>query len=180
MKHKRETESEESVERENSTHLHSPLPANARASLNHVAYQCCCAVMLFRQPCRPVLRSRISSAFTELETRSPPRLSPPLHAPLNDMYPEDNRGSGRVANVDFLEGTYDYAPTPTPLYTHSTTGYYSAPLDTHGPPSDSSLQSLGSGSTSPLVFVPSSTRLSPFMHPPSQHYLETTATPIYR
>lgn len=178
-KHKRGTESEESVKREGEQHSSAlPLPANARASLNHVAYQCCCAVMLLRQPCRPVLRSRISSAFTELETLSPPRLSPPLHAPLNDMYPEDNRGSGRVATVDFLEGTYDYAPTP--LYSHSTTGYYSAPLDTHGPPSAGSLQSLGSGSTSPLVFVPSSTRLSPFMHPPSQHYLETTATPIYR
>ncbi|XP_026197203.1 estrogen receptor [Anabas testudineus] len=139
--------------------------------------------MLLRQPCRPALRSRISPAFTELETLSPPRLSPPLHAPLSDMYPEENRGSGGVATVDFLEGTYDYAtptPAPTPLYSHSTTGYYSAALDTHGPPSNGSLQSLGSGSTSPLVFVPSSTRLSPFMHPPSQHYLETTATPIYR
>ncbi|XP_028997147.1 estrogen receptor isoform X2 [Betta splendens] len=139
--------------------------------------------MYKRQPCRPVLRSRISPAFTELETLSPPRLSPPLHAPLSDMYPEDSRGTGGVASVDFLEGTYDYAtptPAPTPLYSHSTAGYYSAPLDTHGPPSDSSLQSLGSGSTSPLVFVPPSTRLSPFMHPPSQHYLESTSASIYR
>uniref|UniRef100_A0A3Q0RHB9 Estrogen receptor n=1 Tax=Amphilophus citrinellus TaxID=61819 RepID=A0A3Q0RHB9_AMPCI len=96
------------------------------------------------------------------------------------MYPEESRGSGGVATVDFLEGTYDYAaptPAPTPLYSHSTTGCYSAPLDTHGPPSDGSLQSLGSGPTSPLVFVPSSPRLSPFMHPPSHHYLETTSTP---
>uniref|UniRef100_A0A3Q1G8Y3 Estrogen receptor n=1 Tax=Acanthochromis polyacanthus TaxID=80966 RepID=A0A3Q1G8Y3_9TELE len=99
------------------------------------------------------------------------------------MYPEESRGSGGVATVDFLEGTYDYAtptPAPTPLYSHSTTGYYSAPLDAHGPPSDGSLQSLGSGPTSPLVFVPSSPRLSPFMHPPSHHYLETTSTPVYR
>lgn len=169
----------------------SPLPLldNWRASLNHVAYQCCCAVMLLRQspaqsrqPCGPVVRPRVSQAFSELETLSLQRPSPPLRAPLSDMYPEESRGSGGVATVDFLEGTYDYAaPTPatTPLYSHSTPGYYSA-LDAHGPPSDGSLQSLGSGPTSPLVFVPSSPRLSPFMHPPSQHYLETTSTPVYR
>ncbi|XP_039981885.1 estrogen receptor isoform X2 [Xiphias gladius] len=136
-----------------------------------------------RKPCGPVLRPRISPAFSELETLSPPRLSPPPRAPLSDMYPEESRGSGGVATVDFLEGTYDFAaptPAPTPLYNHSTTGYYSAPLDAHGPPSDGSLQSLGSGPTSPLVFVPSSPRLSPFMHPPGHHYLETTSTPIYR
>uniref|UniRef100_A0A4W6CMK6 Estrogen receptor 1 n=1 Tax=Lates calcarifer TaxID=8187 RepID=A0A4W6CMK6_LATCA len=107
-----------------------------------------------RQPCGPALRSRISPAFSELETLSPPRLSPPPRAPLGDMYPEESRGSGGVATVDFLEGTYDYAaptPAPTPLYSHSTTGYY-APLDAHGPPSDGSLQSLGSGPTSPLIF----------------------------
>uniref|UniRef100_A0A8C2ZZI5 Estrogen receptor 1 n=1 Tax=Cyclopterus lumpus TaxID=8103 RepID=A0A8C2ZZI5_CYCLU len=41
------------------------------------------------------------------------------------MYPEESRGSGGVATVDFLEGTYDYAaptPAPTPLYSHSTPG----------------------------------------------------------
>ncbi|XP_041662096.1 estrogen receptor isoform X2 [Cheilinus undulatus] len=100
------------------------------------------------------------------------------------MYPEDSRGSGGgVATVDFLEGTYDYAaptPAPTPLYGHSTSGYYSASLDAHGQPSDSSIQSLGSGPASPMVFVPSSPRLSPFMHPPSNHYLETSSTPVYR
>lgn len=136
-----------------------------------------------RQPCGPVVRSRTSPAFSELETLSLQHPSPPLRAPLSEMYPEESRGSGGVATVDFLEGTYDYAaPTPatTPLYSHSTPGYYSAPLDAHGPPSDGSLQSLGSGPTSPLVFVPSSPRLSPFMHPPSQHCLETTSTPVYR
>ncbi|XP_056219122.1 estrogen receptor isoform X1 [Seriola aureovittata] len=136
-----------------------------------------------RQPSGSVLRPRISPAFSKLETLSPPRLSPPPHVPLSDMYPEESRGSGGVATVDFLEGTYDYAaptPAPTPLYSHSTTGYYSAPLDAHGPPPDGSLQSLGSGPTSPIVFVPSSPRLSPIMHPPSHHYLETTSTPVYR
>nr|AAP72178.1 estrogen receptor alpha [Halichoeres tenuispinis] len=98
------------------------------------------------------------------------------------MYPEESRGSGGVGTVDFLEGTYDYtAPTPAPtLYSLSTQGYYSAALDTHGQPSDSSIQSLGSGPSSPLVFVPSSPRLSPFMHLPSHHYLETSSTPVYR
>lgn len=133
-----------------------------------------------RQPCGPLIRPRIGPAFSELETLSLQRPSPPLRAPPGDMYPEESRGSGGVATVDFLEGTYEYAaPTPatTPPYSHSTPGYYSAPLDAHGPPSDGSLQSLGSGPTSPLVFVPSSPRLSPFMHPT---YLETTSTPIYR
>ncbi|KAF7669567.1 hypothetical protein LDENG_00173880 [Lucifuga dentata] len=137
-----------------------------------------------RQLRGPVLRSRISPAFSELETLStPPCLSPPPRAPLSDMYPEESRGPGGVATVDFLEGAYDYAaptPAPAPLYSHSTTGYYSAPLDAHGSPSDGSLQSLESGPTSPLVFVPSSPRLSPFMHPAGHHYLETTSTPVYR
>ncbi|XP_047243890.1 estrogen receptor isoform X2 [Girardinichthys multiradiatus] len=99
------------------------------------------------------------------------------------MYPEESRGSGGVTAVDFLEGTYNYAtptPAPTPLYSHSTTGYYSAPLDAQGPPSDGSLHSLGSGPTSPLMFVPTTPRLSPFMHAPSHHYLETASTPVYR
>ncbi|CAL8317000.1 unnamed protein product [Merluccius merluccius] len=112
------------------------------------------------------------------------------------MYPEESRGPGGIASVDYLEAAYDYAaPTPPPppppppsLYGHpAVAGYYTGALDAHGPPSDSSLQSLGSGPTSPLVFVPTSPQLSPFMHPPSHpgltgqpYYLETTATPVYR
>ncbi|KAM4712610.1 estrogen receptor [Anableps anableps] len=136
-----------------------------------------------KQEFGPAPRPRISPASSELETLSSPHLPPSPHAPLSDMYPEESRGSGGVAVVDFLEGTYDYAtptPAPTPLYNHSTTGYYSAPLDTQGPPSDGSLHSLGSGPTSPLVFVPTSPRLSPFIHAPSHHYLETASTPAYR
>ncbi|XP_053301489.1 estrogen receptor isoform X2 [Pleuronectes platessa] len=131
-----------------------------------------------RQPCGPAFRPRTSRALSDLETLTQPRLSPLPRASLTDMYPEESRGSGGAATVDFLEGTYDYAaPTPaqTPLYSHSTSGYYSAPLDAHGPPSDGSRQSLGSGPASPHVYVPSSPRLSPFMLPPSHHYLETTA-----
>ncbi|KAM8832874.1 estrogen receptor [Spinachia spinachia] len=141
--------------------------------------------MLFRQSpkqSRPVLGTRISTALSELETISLQPPSPPPRAHLSEMYPEESRGSGGAATVDFLEGTYDYAaptPAPTPLYTLSTPGYYSAPLDSHRPPSDGSLQSLGSGPTSPTVFVPSSPRLSPFLPPPSHHYLETTSTQVY-
>lgn len=130
-----------------------------------------------RQPCRSLSRARTGP---ELESLSPPRApSPP---PLSGMYPEESRGSGGVNTVDFLDGTYDYtAPTPAPtLYSHSSAGYFSAPLDAHAPPSDGSLQSLGSGPSSPLVYVPSSPRLSPFMHPPSHHYVETSSTPVYR
>ncbi|XP_047243889.1 estrogen receptor isoform X1 [Girardinichthys multiradiatus] len=136
-----------------------------------------------KQAFGPALRPRISPASSELETLSPPRLPPSPRASLSDMYPEESRGSGGVTAVDFLEGTYNYAtptPAPTPLYSHSTTGYYSAPLDAQGPPSDGSLHSLGSGPTSPLMFVPTTPRLSPFMHAPSHHYLETASTPVYR
>ncbi|XP_076011040.1 estrogen receptor isoform X2 [Genypterus blacodes] len=138
-----------------------------------------------RQPRGPALRSgTIILASSELETLSPPpRLSPSLRAPLSDMYPEESRGPGGAATVDFLEGAYDYAapaPAPAPLYSHPAAGFYSAPLDGHGSPSDGSLQSMGSGPTSPLVFVPSSPRLSPFMHPSGHQYLETTSTPVYR
>lgn len=174
------------------TCLHPPslLPANWIASLNHVAYHCCCAVMLLRQSlvqsrqtCGAEVKARINAAFTELESLPLQHPSPPLRALLSDMYPEESRGSEGVANVDYLEGPYDYAaPTAatTPLYSQSTSGCYSASLDAHRPPSDGSLHSLGSGPTSPLVFVPSSPRLSPFLQPPSQHYLETTLTPVYR
>ncbi|XP_077567510.1 estrogen receptor isoform X1 [Stigmatopora nigra] len=136
-----------------------------------------------RKPYGPPPRPGIRPATPELEKLPPLGPSPPPRAPVNGMYPEESQGSGRVASVDFLEGTYDYAsPTPaqTPLYGHPTPSYYSAPLDTHGSPSDGSLQSLGSGPTSPLVFVPTSPRLSPFMHPSGHHYLEATSTPIYR
>lgn len=178
------------AKREGGALVSTPLPANWIASLNHVAYHCCCAVMLLwqspvqsRQTCRPEAKARINAAFTELETLSLQHPSPPLRALLSDMYPEESRGSRGVANMDYLEGPYNYAaPTAatTPFYSHSNSGCYSAPLDAHGPPSDGSLHSLGSGPKSPLVFVPSSPRLSPFLHPPSQHYLETTLTPVYR
>ncbi|CAL9692470.1 unnamed protein product [Knipowitschia caucasica] len=130
--------------------------------------------MLLRQSVeesRQLCRARTSP---ELESLSPPRApSPP---PLSGMYPEESRGTGGVAPVDFLDETYDY--TTSTLY--PSTGYFPAPLDAPGPPSEGSLQSLGSGPNSPLMFVPSSPRLSPFMHPPSHPYLDPSSTSIYR
>ncbi|XP_046877262.1 estrogen receptor isoform X2 [Hypomesus transpacificus] len=107
------------------------------------------------------------------------------------MYPDEARRGGGAASIDYLDGGYDYAvPAPELLYSPSATpavGYYSPSLDTHGPPSDGSLPSLGSGPTSPLVFVPSSPQLSPFLHPPSHpglpgqpYYLDTSSTSLYR
>ncbi|XP_072299112.1 estrogen receptor [Eucyclogobius newberryi] len=133
-----------------------------------------------RQPYRSARRARTTRP--ELESLSPPPHAPSTRPHSSGMYPEESRGSGGVATVDFLDGTYDYtAPTPAPtLYSHSSAGYFSAALDAHGPPSDGSLQSLGSGPNSPLMFVPSSPRLSPFMHPPGHHYLENSSSTIYR
>ena len=123
------------------------------------------------KPRKSPSRTRTASA---LDTRdlSPQHPSAPC-ASLSDMYPDETRrGGGGTASVDYLDGGgYDYvSPAPDPLYSRSATpavGYYSPSLDTHGPPSDDSLPSLGSGPTSPLVFVPSSPQLSPFLQPPS-------------
>ncbi|CAL8312807.1 unnamed protein product [Lota lota] len=130
--------------------------------------------------------SALETLSPPLRSSSPPSLS---RASLADMYPEDSRGPGGVASVDFLEAAYDYAaptsappPPPPPLYGHpAAAGYYAGSLDPHGPPSDASLQSLGSGPTSPLVFVPTSPQLSPYLHPSGQpYYLEAPTTPVYR
>ncbi|XP_012993889.1 estrogen receptor isoform X2 [Esox lucius] len=128
----------------------------------------------------------------ESHVTSPQKLSPQPRTPDSDMYPEETRRGGGGA-VDYLEGGYDYAvpaPGPALLYSPSTAAavYYSAaPLDAQGPTLDGSLQSLDSSPTSPLVFVPSSPQLSPFLQPPSHlglpsqpYYLETSSTPIYR
>ncbi|XP_030201776.1 estrogen receptor [Gadus morhua] len=146
-------------------------------------------------PPGPSPAPRASPDPASLETRSPPpSSSSPLSRPLPPlsagMYPEDSRGPGGIAAVDFLEAAYEYAApsppgppgAPPPLYGHpAAAGYYTGSLDPHGgPPSDASLQSLGSGSTSPLVFVPSSPQLSPYLHPTGQpYYLEAPATPGY-
>ncbi|KAG5846463.1 hypothetical protein ANANG_G00115230 [Anguilla anguilla] len=73
-------------------------------------------------------------------------------------------GPGAVA-ISYLDGGYDY-----------------------GPASDASLHSLGSLPGSPLVFLPASPQLSPFVHPAHlpagqqvPYYLESTAAaPVFR
>ncbi|XP_020351601.1 estrogen receptor-like [Oncorhynchus kisutch] len=90
------------------------------------------------------------------------------------MYPEETRGGGGAATIDYLEGVDDYtahAPGLVPFYSSST-----ASLDAHGPPSDGSLQSL--------LFVPSTPQLSPFLRhtslPSQSIYLEISSTPVNR
>ncbi|XP_071269203.1 estrogen receptor isoform X2 [Salvelinus alpinus] len=134
------------------------------------------------KPLGAPLRSRTT---LESPTISPPKLSPQQPTtPNSNMYPEETRGGGGAAAFNYLDGGYDYtapAQGPAPLY------YSTTPQDAHGPPSDGSMQSLGSSPTGPLVFVSSSPQLSPFLHPPSHHgfpsqsyYLETSSTPLYR
>ncbi|CDQ69112.1 unnamed protein product [Oncorhynchus mykiss] len=90
------------------------------------------------------------------------------------MYPEETRGGGGAASIDYLEGVDDHtahAPGLVPFYSSST-----ASLDAHGPPSDGRLQSL--------LFVPSTPQLSPFLRhtslPSQSIYLEISSTPVNR
>ncbi|KAJ8009573.1 hypothetical protein DPEC_G00090280 [Dallia pectoralis] len=138
------------------------------------------------KPCGAPLGPRTT---LESHVTSAQRFSPLLlRTPQSEMYPEETRGvGGGAATVDYLDGGYDYtAPGPPPLYSPSATAavYYS---EAHGTTSDGSLQSLDSSPTSPLVFVPSSPQLSPFLQPPGHpglpsqpYYLETSSTPVYR
>uniref|UniRef100_A0A8C7RSP3 Estrogen receptor n=2 Tax=Oncorhynchus mykiss TaxID=8022 RepID=A0A8C7RSP3_ONCMY len=106
---------------------------------------------------------------------SPQKLSPqPPLTPYSDMYPEETRGGGGAASIDYLEGVDDYtahAPGLVPFYSSST-----ASLDAHGPPSDGRLQSL--------LFVPSTPQLSPFLRhtslPSQSIYLEISSKPVNR
>ncbi|XP_030628745.1 estrogen receptor [Chanos chanos] len=109
------------------------------------------------------------------------------------MYPEEEQREGGVsATVDYLDGGFDYTNhtsiynTPSPTGP-SALGYYPAPPDPPTPPTEGSLQALGSGSTSPLVYVPSSPQVSPFLHHPSHqpaqqvpYYLEASTSSVYR
>lgn len=115
---------------------------------------------------------------------------------LSPMYPEEEQrtAGGMSSTVHYLDGTFDYSTSTTttnPDASNSSVDYYStAPdLQVAPEPQDENLQPLANGSTSPLVFVPSSPQLSPFLgHPPTgQHtaqqvpyYLEPSGTSIYR
>lgn len=111
---------------------------------------------------------------------------------LSPMYPgeEEQRAAGGMSSTaPYLDGTFDY--TTNPDASNSSVDYYSAAPDLQVAPEprDEPLRPLANGSSSPLVFVPSSPQLSPFLsHPPAgQHaaqqvpyYLEPSGTSIYR
>nr|BAT68973.1 estrogen receptor 1 [Anguilla japonica] len=123
------------------------------------------------------------------------------------MYLEENRpgtgtgtgtgtgsGPGAVA-ISYLDGGFDYVGPSAALYGGTGVSYYPAPAgaaaaaaEAQGPASDASLHSLGSLPGSPLVFLPASPQLSPFLHPAHlpagqqvPYYLESTAAaPVFR
>lgn len=119
---------------------------------------------------------------------------------LSPMYPEEEQrtAGGMSSTVHYLDGTFDYTTTTTaattntnPDASNSSVDYYSAApeLQVAPEPQDENLQPLANGSTSPLVFVPSSPQVSLFLGhpPPGQHtsqqvpyYLESSGTSIYR
>lgn len=111
---------------------------------------------------------------------------------LSPMYPgeEEQRAAGGMSSTaHYLDGAFDY--TTNPDASNSSVDYYSAAPDLQAAPEpqEEPLQPLANGSTSPVVFVPSSPQLSAFLsHPPTgQHvaqqvpyYLEQSGTSIYR
>nr|ABS87677.1 estrogen receptor alpha [Tanichthys albonubes] len=120
--------------------------------------------------------------------------SPPTAHKLSPMYPKEEHSAGGISSsVNYLDGGYEY-PEPTQTYgTSSPTepvsvGYYPAPTDPHAPPAEEHLQTLGAGSSSPLMFAPSSPQLSPYLnHHGGQHstqqvsyYLDTSSSTVYR
>lgn len=111
---------------------------------------------------------------------------------LSPMYPgeeeQQHAAGGMSSTTHYLDGTFDY--TTKPDASNSSVEFFSTAPDLHmaPEPQDDSLQPLTNGSSSPLVFVPSSPELSPFLHPPAgQHpaqqvpyYLEPSGSSIYR
>ncbi|XP_051501499.1 estrogen receptor-like isoform X1 [Myxocyprinus asiaticus] len=120
--------------------------------------------------------------------------SPPAPHKLSPMYPKEEHSVGDItSSVNYLDGAYEY-PNPSQTYSSSSpdeppsVGYYPAPPDPHAPPAEKHLQSLGTGSRSPLIFAPSSPQLSPYLsHHGAHHsthqvsyYLDTSFSTIYR
>uniref|UniRef100_A0A8C1KVC3 Estrogen receptor n=1 Tax=Cyprinus carpio TaxID=7962 RepID=A0A8C1KVC3_CYPCA len=110
------------------------------------------------------------------------------------MYPKEEHSVGGISSsVNYLDGSYEF-PNPTQTYGTSSpaepasVGYYPAPPDPHAPPVEEHLQSLGTGSSSPLIFAPSSPQLSPYLsHHGGHHsthqvsyYLDTPSSTVYR
>uniref|UniRef100_A0A8C2KI38 Estrogen receptor n=1 Tax=Cyprinus carpio TaxID=7962 RepID=A0A8C2KI38_CYPCA len=110
------------------------------------------------------------------------------------MYPKEEHSVGGISSsVNYLDGSCEF-PNPTQTYGTSSpaepasVGYYPAPPDPHAPPVEEHLQSLGTGSSSPLIFAPSSPQLSPYLsHHGGHHlthqvsyYLDTPSSTVYR
>ncbi|KAK2884251.1 hypothetical protein Q8A67_017888 [Cirrhinus molitorella] len=119
--------------------------------------------------------------------------SPPAAHKLSLMYPKEENSTGAISSsVNYLDGAYEF-PNPTQTYDTSSpaepasVGYYSAPPDPHASPVEH-LQPLDTGSSSPLMFAPSSPQLSPYLsHHGGHHsthqvsyYLDTPSNTVYR
>ncbi|KAG9347647.1 hypothetical protein JZ751_005219 [Albula glossodonta] len=130
-----------------------------------------------------LLQQKTESEELETSSGSPGKLVPDRG--LSEMYLEENR-----ITANYLDGGYDYAAPPAasaaPLYNATGVSYFSPSANAHSSASDASLHPLGNVPSSPLVFMPSSPQLSPFVHPshnPSQqvpYYLESASTPVFR
>uniref|UniRef100_W5KFS6 Estrogen receptor n=1 Tax=Astyanax mexicanus TaxID=7994 RepID=W5KFS6_ASTMX len=110
---------------------------------------------------------------SELELELTPKVSP--------MYPEEG---GISSTVHFLDGAYEYH-NPASGVGSSPVGFYPPPPDPQLPLAEETLQSLASGSASPLVFVSSSPQPPTYLtHAGGQqqvpYYLEPSASSVYR
>uniref|UniRef100_A0A672R2T3 Estrogen receptor n=1 Tax=Sinocyclocheilus grahami TaxID=75366 RepID=A0A672R2T3_SINGR len=139
---------------------------------------------------RQRLRTSPSPEREDLEGLS----SPPAAHTVSPMYPKEEHSVGGISSsVNYLDESYEF-PNPTQTYGTSSpaapasVGYYPAPPDPHAPPVEEHLQSLGTGSCSPLIFAPSSPQLSPYLNHRGGHhsthqvsyYLGTPSSTVYR
>nr|WGC88972.1 estrogen receptor 1 [Osteobrama belangeri] len=136
---------------------------------------------------------RRTSPSPEREDQEGLSSAPATHE-LSPMYPKEEHSAGGISSsVSYLDGAYEF-PNPTQTYGTSSpaepasVGYYPAPPDPHSAPAEEHLQTLGTGSASPLIFAPSSPQLSPYLNHHGAHhsthqvsyYLDTPSSTVYR
>ncbi len=164
--------------------------------LSHAGCVCVSMVMFEGQTsgeaagARQRRRTSLSPEREDLEGPS----SPHAAHKLSPMYPKEEHSTGGISSsVNYLDGAYEF---PNPTQTHGTSspaepaslGYYPAPPNPHAPPAEEHLQSLGTGSGSPLMFAPSSPQLSPYLNHHGGHhsthqvsyYLDSSSSTVYR